>query len=124
MTDAPIASSEHGSPRPEAASEECARYCPAFHQTIEMVGRRWTGVVLSELSRGELTFTAIKDAIPGLSDRLLSDRLKELESAGVVSRTKRGREVSYALTERGKGLLPILEAVFAFNEEWAGQPIA
>lgn len=124
MTDAPSATSEHGSPPPEAASEECTRYCPAFHQTIEMVGRRWTGVVLSELARGELTFTAIRDAIPGLSDRLLSDRLKELEAAGVVVRTRCGREVSYALTERGEALLPILDAVFAFNAEWAGRPVA
>ncbi len=97
---------------------ECAKYCPAFHHTIETVGRRWTGVVILELMRGELGFTAIKEAIPGISDRLLSDRLKELETEGMVQRTRRGREVGYALTDKGHGLVPVLDAVFAFNEQW------
>ena len=106
-----------------AATEqgECAKYCPAFHHTIETVGRRWTGVVILELVRGELGFSAIKDAIPGISDRLLSDRLKELEAEDMVQRTRRGREVGYTLTDKGHGLVPILDAVFTFNEAWVEQ---
>ncbi len=102
-----------------------AEYCPAFHRTIEMIGRRWTGVVLLQLAGGELQYGSIKTGIPGISDRLLSERLKELEAAQILARSRTGRDVTYALTDRGRDLLPILNAVFDFNETWeSGSPVS
>ena len=61
-------------------------FCPKFHKSVELIGRRWTGAILRALLSGETRFSDIAHAIPGLSDRLLSERLKELETEGVVTR--------------------------------------
>ena len=63
-------------------SEELA-FCPYFHEAVELIGKRWTGVILRELMHGSVRFSDLRAAVPGLSDRLLSERLKELEAAGV-----------------------------------------
>src|ERR1700722_10983511 len=61
--------------------------CPRYHEAVELVGRRWTGAILRVLMDGPLRFSEIAAAIPELSDRLLSERMKELESRGMVQRT-------------------------------------
>ena len=62
--------------------------CPYFHQAVELIGRRWTGAILEILMQGgSLRFSTIAAAVPDLSDRMLSDRLKELESYALVERT-------------------------------------
>lgn len=94
-------------------------YCPYFHRTIELIGRRWTGAALLALSAGRTNYSEIRDAIPGISDRLLSERLKELETEGIVTRTVSGRSTTYELTERGEALGPILGAVGDYVEQWA-----
>lgn len=93
-------------------------YCPYFHRTIELIGRRWTGATLLAMSSGCTNYSEIRDAIPGISDRLLSERLKELETEGIVSRTVVGRSTNYELTDRGTALGPILDAVANFAEQW------
>ncbi len=98
---------------------EDGAYCPYFHQAIEMIGRRWTGAILLSMTGGCTTFSQIRDAIPGISDRLLSERLKELESEGVVERRVHGRSTAYGLTEKGQALQPVLEAVSAYAHVWA-----
>ena len=60
--------------------------CPHFHKAIELIGRRWTGAVLQVLMKGRTRYCDIRDAIPEVSDRMLSERLKELESEGIVVR--------------------------------------
>src|ERR1700755_93217 len=60
--------------------------CPLYHEAVELVGRRWTGAILAVLMDGALRFSEIAQAVPELSDRLLSERMKELERRGMVER--------------------------------------
>src|ERR1700690_4060614 len=93
----------------EPAKPSC---CPYFHQAVELIGRRWTGAILEILMQGGLLrFSTIAAAVPDLSDRMLSDRLKELESFGLVERTVVPGppvRVQYALTLKGQELAPAL----------------
>ena len=97
---------------------ECIAYCPYFHHTIELIGRRWTGPTLMALVAGQQSYSDIRDAIPGISDRLLSERLKELEAEDIVLRTVDGRSALYQLTPRGEALGPVIEAVSTYAGEW------
>lgn len=93
-------------------------YCPHFHRTIELIGRRWTGATLLAISHGRSSYSEIRDAIPGISDRLLSERLKELEAEGILVRTVSGRSTTYDLTDRGEALSPVLDAVTNYAAKW------
>lgn len=95
-------------------------YCPFFHHTIELLGRRWTGVILRALLDGAQRFCEVRSAIPGLSDRLLAERLDELEREGLVVRDATAH-VSYALTERGQSLGPVLMAIGEYAARWADE---
>ncbi len=88
-----------------------SRVCPRFHAAVELVGRRWTGVILFKLVDGPHYFRELLAAIPGISDRLLSQRLRELEAEGLVERTVHDgspARVSYRLTDVGRELEPAL----------------
>ena len=106
---------ESGTPNP-ALTE----VCPHFHAGIELIGKRWSGAIIWALSEGPLRFAELKRSIPGLSDRLLSQRLRELEEAGLMTRqVENGPQVkvTYSLTEMGMGLRPAILAL----REWACQ---
>jgi DNA-binding HxlR family transcriptional regulator len=94
---------------------------PEFHAAIELIGRRWTGAILWALSERPHYFAEITTSVPGLSDRLLSRRLRELESAGLVERSVSegppARE-SYALTEKGRSLGPALSELDEWARDW------
>jgi len=96
--------------------------CPYYHQAIELIGRRWTGAIVSVLiHRQALRFGEIAEAVPELSDRLLSERMKELERHGVVVRTVRpGRplRVEYELTEMGRELAPAVHELERWARRW------
>jgi DNA-binding HxlR family transcriptional regulator len=96
--------------------------CPKYHQAIELIGRRWTGAIVSVLLRRQaLRFGEIAEAVPELSDRLLSERMKELERHGVVVRTVRpGRpaRVEYELTEMGRELAPAVRELERWARRW------
>jgi DNA-binding HxlR family transcriptional regulator len=95
--------------------------CVRFQNAIELIGRRWTGAILYVLMDGSASFSELLPKIPELSDRLLSERLKELEEAGLVSREVipcRPPKVSYSLTDKGRGLKPALDAVGAWAADW------
>ena len=97
-----------------------AEVCPHFHAGIELIGKRWSGAIIWALSEGPMRFAELKRSIPGLSDRLLSQRLRELEEAGLTTREVEDGpqvKVTYSLTEMGEGLRP---AVLALRE-WACQ---
>ena len=102
--------------------------CHVFHAAIELIGRRWTGAILFVLSQGPQRFSDFPVAIPDISDRLLSERLKELEEAGVVVReVHAGRpvQVHYRLTPKGEELQPIMESIGAWANRWTdGAPAA
>ncbi len=100
---------------------EDGSYCPYFHHTIELIGRRWTGAVLLAMASGRSSYSEIRDAIPGISDRLLCERLKELELQGIVERCVSGRSTTYDLTQKGRSLQPILDAVSEHAHAWAGR---
>lgn len=96
--------------------------CPYYHEAIELIGRRWTGAIVGVLIHHEnLRFCEIAEAVPELSDRLLSERMKELEARGVVRRTVRpGRpvRVEYALTEMGQELAPAVHELERWARRW------
>ena len=96
--------------------------CPYLHQAIELIGRRWTGAILEILMQGgSLRFSTIGAAVPDLSDRMLSDRLKELESHALVDRTVFPGppvRVQYALTLKGQDLAPVLNELKRWARNW------
>jgi DNA-binding HxlR family transcriptional regulator len=96
--------------------------CPYYHEAVELIGRRWTGAIIGVLiHRRTLRFGEIADAVPQLSDRLLSERMKELEARGVVRRTVypgRPQRVEYELTEMGRGLAPAVRELERWAQRW------
>ena len=96
--------------------------CPQYHRAVELVGRRWTGAILIVLiEQGPLRFSEFKQAVPDLSDRLLSERMKELESEGIVARRvidDTPVRVEYALTEKGRALEPAVVALKRWAHSW------
>lgn len=99
--------------------------CPLYHEAVELVGRRWTGAILRVLMDGPLRFSEIGQAIPELSDRLLSERMKELESRGMVQRTVMPGpplRVQYELSKMGRDLEPALTAIQSWARRWLGDP--
>jgi DNA-binding HxlR family transcriptional regulator len=97
-------------------------FCPSFQSAVEIIGRRWTGAVLRALFAGCTRFGEVTAAVPGLSDRLLSERLKELENEGIVVRTVTPAtpvRVEYHLTDKGRDLVPVVRALSDWAERWA-----
>jgi DNA-binding HxlR family transcriptional regulator len=95
--------------------------CPKFHKAIELVGSRWTGAVLQVLMAGPSRFSSIRSTVGDISDRMLSERLRELEREGIVSRTVLPDppiRVEYALTTKGHELQTTLSAVARWAERW------
>jgi len=105
-------------PRSSQADIEGA-YCPLFQHTVEVIGRRWTGVILLAILSGLERFSDIREAIPGLSDRLLAQRLRELEAEGLVERIEDDGQIRYHLSESGEDLSPIIETIQAWSSRWA-----
>ena len=99
--------------------------CPLYHEAVELIGRRWTGAIVAVLLEGgRMRFSAIAQAVPELSDRLLSERIKELEARGVVRRrveSPPGTRVVYELTPMGRSLQPALDELKSWAREWLAQ---
>ena len=96
-------------------------YCAQFTRAIEIVGRRWTGAIIRALLAGASRFSEILAEIPGLSDRLLSERLKELEHEGIVERRVTPStpvRIEYVLTEKGRDLGAVVRVVGTWAESW------
>ncbi len=96
-------------------------FCPYFHHAVELIGRRWSGAIVRALLGGTERFSDLTAVIPGLSDRLLSERLKELEAEGIVLRTvvpETPVRIQYHLTEKGHALATVVDAVSAWAGEW------
>jgi DNA-binding HxlR family transcriptional regulator len=98
-------------------------FCPHFHHAIELIGRRWTGVVLRTMLKGATRFGDIAAAVPKLSDKMLAERLKELESEGMITRRVipvTPVRVEYELTEKGRDLNVVVEALGEWADQWLG----
>jgi DNA-binding HxlR family transcriptional regulator len=92
--------------------------CPDLRAAFDLLGKRWTALVLDVLAARPARFCEIHRAIPGLSDRLLAERLRELAAAGVVRRSgEPAGPAAYALTDRGRRLLPGLDELRGWARE-------
>lgn len=104
-------------------------HCPVV-ATAKIVSTKWTLLILKDLADGPRRFTQLERALPGISPRTLSTRLRSLEEEGIVQRREFPQvppRVEYRLTGRGTDLLPIVEAMREYGERWlvgdeAGQP--
>lgn len=95
--------------------------CPRFEHAIQLLGKRWTGLILDALMQGPQRFCELTAAVDGLSDRVLSDRLRELEAEGVIERMVYPQipvRVEYRLTDKGRDLQPVVEAIHQWAEKW------
>src|SRR5918998_241081 len=95
--------------------------CAFYHRAVELIGKRWSGAILAVLMGGALHFSEIRRLVPDISDRLLSERLKELEAEGIVQRRViDGSPVrtEYSLTDKGKALEPSVRALKEWGREW------
>ncbi|MVO99633.1 MULTISPECIES: winged helix-turn-helix transcriptional regulator [Paenibacillus] len=96
--------------------------CPKFENAFELLGKRWTGLIIRVLLTGPKRFKDISDLIPSMSDRMLSERFKELESAEILIRhvyPETPVRIEYELTEKGKGLEPVMDELQKWAEkEW------
>jgi len=102
-------------------SNETPSLCSRFHKASELIGRRWTGAIIFVLLRSRCRFATLRAAIPDITDRMLSERLQELEQEGIVERTvvpETPVRVEYALTKKGRALVTAIDAIAAWAEKW------
>src|SRR5438105_13605206 len=100
---------------------KAAGCCPFYHEAVERIGRRWTGAILRVLMDGPLRFSEVAQAVPELSDRLLSERMKELEARGIVERNVipgPPLRVEYRLSHMGRELEPALSELQRWARRW------
>lgn len=100
-------------------------FCPYYHRAVELIGRRWTGCILRALLSDVERFSDLTEIIPGLSDRMLSERLKELEIEGIVVRTvlpETPVRIEYHLTSKGRALGSVVASVSGWAQEWLAAP--
>ena len=112
------------SPAGEQATESPSAFCPHFHAAVELIGRRWAGAILYALVERPHYFRELGAAVPGMSDRLLSQRLRELEAEGLVERSVHDgppARVSYDLTRVGRGLEPAIRELHDWAQDWRGE---
>ncbi|HLZ64540.1 MAG TPA: helix-turn-helix domain-containing protein [Ktedonosporobacter sp.] len=106
-------------------STTSSHMCPRYEHAISILGKRWTGLLLNALLLGPQRFCELTSQVEGLSDRVLSDRLRELEAEGVVKRVVYPQipvRVEYQLTEKGRALKPVVDAIHIWAEQWVTLP--
>jgi DNA-binding HxlR family transcriptional regulator len=106
---------------PTSDPELRAPCCSQYHRAVELIGKRWTGAILFVLMDGPLRFSEVKQLVPELSDRLLSERMKELEAEDVVERHVIGDtpvRVEYGLTKKGRALEPVVRTLKSWANSW------
>ncbi len=102
-------------------SSQGTHMCPRYERAIQVLGKRWTGLLIDALMVGPRRFCELTALVEGLSDRVLSDRLRELEVEGVVKRVVYPQipvRVEYELTEKGYALKPVIDDIHAWAEHW------
>jgi DNA-binding HxlR family transcriptional regulator len=100
--------------------------CARFHRASELIGRRWTGAIIYILLGTRCRFATLRDAIPDITDRMLSERLQELEQEGIVERTVVPDipvRVEYSLTKKGRALASAMDAIAHWAEAWMELPV-
>jgi DNA-binding HxlR family transcriptional regulator len=97
--------------------------CPKFEKAFELLGKKWSGLIIKTLLMGPKRFKDITEMIPSISDRILAERFKELEAAGVLERHVYPDipvRIEYELTEKGKSLQPVMNEVQHWGDQWSG----
>jgi len=100
--------------------------CPVC-RTAEVVCGKWTLLLIRDLAEGCSRFCELERSLAGISPRTLSLRLRALEEEGIIERATYGEvppRVEYALTDKGKALLPIIDDMRAYGEQWLGEQCA
>ncbi len=100
--------------------------CPRYHLASELIGRRWTGAIIYVLLQERCRFATLRAAVPGITDRMLSGRLRDLEQKGIVTRTvvpDTPVRVEYSLTDKGRELAAAVTAIADWAERWIQVPV-
>ena len=105
--------------------ENVPQVCARYHKAVELLGRRWTGAIIQVLLQGRTRYATLREAIPNITDRMLSERLRELEAEELVVRhvtTDIPVRVEYELTARGKDLELAVSTIGKWAEKWLPPP--
>ncbi len=108
-----------------ASKTPIAPMCRRYEHIAQLLGKRWTGLILDSLMGGPRRFCELTTSVEGLSDRVLSDRLRELEEEGIIERVVYPHipvRVEYRLTEKGSALKPIVAEMHVWAENWIPAP--
>ena len=95
--------------------------CPKYEKAFDLLGKKWTGLIIRSLLSGTKRFSDISDMIPNVSAKVLTDRFKELEREGVIVRNvypETPVRIEYELTEKGRSLEPALDEIQKWAEQW------
>lgn len=109
----------------KAVDKHEGELCDRFHETVELVGKRWTGAIIFMLLASPRRFADLRDGIPAVTDKMLSDRLRELEREGIVDRkvfAETPVRIEYSLAETGRALAKAFEALTEWADEWLALP--
>lgn len=104
-----------------STSQDHVDVCPAVEAAFELLGKKWTGLLIHVLGTKPARFTTLLEQIPGVSPRLLTERLRDLECRGVVRRDvypESPVRIEYALTEKGRALLPVMGQIADWAHDW------
>jgi len=102
-----------------------SQMCPRFEKAVEILSKRWTSLIVFQLLSGPQRFVQIDHALPNLSGKVLSERLKELEQEGIVRRVvypESPVRIEYSLTDKGRALAPIFTEIAKWSAEWLPIP--
>lgn len=98
-----------------------SKMCPKYESAVEILGKKWTGLIVRVLLDGPKRFKDIKKQIPDMSDRILTERMKELEQLGILNRRvypESPVRVEYELTDKGKDLEMVIQSIQHWGEKW------
>jgi len=101
--------------------------CAEYHRAVELIGRKWAGAIIYVLLNGRARYAALREAVPDITDRMLSERLRELEEAEIVVRHVTPEipvRVEYELTPKGRSLEKAISAISEWATRWADTPVA
>jgi DNA-binding HxlR family transcriptional regulator len=107
----------------EVNEMDYSKMCPKYEAAIELLGKKWTGLIIRVLLGGPRRFKDIKEQIPDMSDKILTDRMKELELIGILERhvyPETPVRIEYELTDKGRDLEPVIETIQTWGENWMG----
>jgi Predicted transcriptional regulators len=97
--------------------------CPKFESAFELIGKRWVGLIIRVLQTGPKRFKELAESIPNVSGKVLTERLKELECEGIISRmvySEMPVRIEYSLSSKGEELLPVFDELQKWAVKWVG----